>query len=101
MDFQKNLFMYFEDVDFCLKAKRNKIPLIHTDTIASQNPNGPTAYLRSRNSLLLARNYNNKLFILSVFKRNLIGALLLLVKLNFKEGFQKIKGIKDGLKVNA
>lgn len=99
--FSEKLFMYFEDVDFCLKANRNKIELFHVETIASQNPNGPTPYLRSRNSLLVARNYDNKLFMVSVLKRNLIGVLLLLVKLNFKDGFQKIKGIKDGLKVNV
>ena len=99
--FSEKLFMYFEDVDFCLKANRNEIALFHAETIASQNPNGPTPYLRSRNSLLVARNYDNKLFMVSVLKRNLIGVLFLLVKLNFKEGFQKIKGIKDGLKVNA
>jgi len=98
--FSENFFMYFEDVDFCLKARRNQINLIHVDTIASQNPNGPTSYLRSRNSILVARNYNNKIFIMSVFKRNLVGALLLLIKFNFKEGFQRIKGIKDGLKVD-
>jgi len=99
--FSENFFMYFEDVDFCLKAKSNKISLTHSETITSQNPNGPSAYFRSRNSLLVAKNYNNKLFIVSVFKRNLIGALLLLVKLNFEEGFQRIKGIKDGLKVDS
>ena len=98
--FSENFFMYFEDVDFCLKAKRHQIQLSHVDTIASQNPNGPTSYLRSKNSLLLARNYNNKIFLLAVIKRNLIGALILLIKLNFKEGFERIQGIKDGLRVD-
>lgn len=94
--FSEELFMYFEDVDFCLKAKKNRISINNVNTFASQNPNGPSAYLRSRNSLFVARNYNNKLFKLTVLKRNLLGAILLLVKLNFPEGFQRIKGIKDG-----
>jgi len=98
--FTEKFFMYFEDVDFCLKARKNQIQLNHVDTIASQNPNGPTAYLRSKNSILVARNYNNKIFIMSVFKRNLVGALLLLIKFNFKEGFARIKGIKDGLRLD-
>jgi hypothetical protein len=97
--FSEQYFMYFEDVDFCLRAEMNKINLNHVDTSASQNPNGPNPFLRSRNSVLLSRNYDSMLFKLSVLKRNFLGALLLLIKLHFRESWQRFTGIFAGLKV--
>jgi len=97
--FSEQYFMYFEDVDFCLRAYSNKIILNHVETNASQNPNGPNPFLRSRNSVLLSRNYDFKFFKLAVLKRNILAALLLLIKLHLRDSWQRFVGIYAGLKV--
>ena len=98
--FYEKYFMYFEDVDFCLKAKFNNFKLTHARTTVSQNPNGPNSYLRSRNSIILARRLNSSLLKISVTKRNRLGALLLFAKFRFQDSKQRILGIWDGWRLN-
>ena len=90
--------MYFEDVDFCLRAKLKNIDLIHVDTTVSQVPNGPSPYLRSKNSVLLSRRSNSKLLRISVTKRNLLGAVLLFAKFRFNESKNRFFGVIAGWK---
>jgi len=92
----EKFFMYFEDVDFCLKAKSKGYNLTHVSTITSQTPNGPSPFLRSRNSILLARRTGSNIFKLSVTKRNIIGAILLLARLRFTDSINRFKGIFQG-----
>lgn len=92
-------FMYFEDVDFCLKAKKLGFTLSHVDTKVSQTPKGPNSRLRSRNSVLLARRSKSWLFKISVTKRNILGAFLNLAKFRLTEGKQRLTGIKEGWSV--
>jgi GT2 family glycosyltransferase len=94
--FYENFFMYFEDVDFCLKAKNLGFKISHVETKASQNPNGPNSYLRSRNSTLLARRTKSRLFKISITKRNIFGVLLLIMKFRFHESSQRLRGIHAG-----
>ena len=89
----EKFFMYFEDVDFCLKVKSKGFNLTHVSTIASQTPNGPSPFLRSRNSILLARRTGSNIFKLSVTKRNIIGAISLLARLRFTDSMNRFKGI--------
>ena len=91
--------MYFEDVDFCLKAKSKGFNLTHVSTIASQTPNGPSPLLRSRNRVLLARQTGSALFMSSVTKRNILGAILLLARLRLKDSINRFKGIFQGWKM--
>ena len=95
----EKFFMYFEDVDFCLKAKSKGFNLTHVSTIASQTPKGPSPLLRSRNSVLLARRTGSGLFMSSVTKRNILGAFLLLARLRFKDSINRFKGIFRGWKI--
>lgn len=96
--FNENFFMYFEDVDFCLRAKLKNIDLIHVETTASQVPNGPSPYLRSKNSILLSRRSNSKLLRISVTKRNLLGAVLLFAKFRFNDSKNRFFGVIAGWK---
>ena len=92
-------FMYFEDVDFCFKAKKLGFTLSHVETKVSQTPKGPNSRLRSRNSVLLARRSKSLLLKLSVTKRNILGAFLSLAKFRLTEGKQRLTGIKEGWSV--
>jgi GT2 family glycosyltransferase len=92
-------FMYFEDVDFCLNAKKLGFALSHVDTKVSQTPKGPNSLLRSRNSVILARRSKSILLKISVTKRNLAGALLNVAKFRFNNGNQRFKGILEGWRV--
>ena len=100
--FEKNngifekFFMYFEDVDFCLRAKANGYKITYVDTLVSQTPKGPNSYLRSKNSVVLARRNGSNLLKISVTKRNIFGALSSLARFRFKEAISRIKGIFQG-----
>jgi hypothetical protein len=93
--------MYFEDVDFCLSAKRKGFSLTHVEVVASQTPKGPSPMLRSKNSLILARRTKSALFVSSVMKRNLLGAVLLFARLRPKDAFNRLRGIFQGLVVKV
>jgi len=95
----ESFFMYFEDVDFCLQAKSKGFNLTHVSTIASQTPNGPSPLLRSRNSVLLARRTGSSLFMSSVTKRNILGAISLLARFRFNDSANRLKGIFQGWKM--
>lgn len=97
--FYEKYFMYFEDVDFCMRAKLNNFSISHVDTQTSQNPNGPSPFLRSKNSILLSRHINSNTMKLAVTKRNILGAILLFAKFRFSESKQRFKGIIEGWKV--
>jgi hypothetical protein len=88
--------MYFEDVDFCLRAKKSGFSINHVDTLVSQTPKGPNPLLRSKNSVLLARRTGSILLKSSVTKRNLFGAGLLLARFKPREAVMRVKGIIQG-----
>jgi len=92
-------FMYFEDVDFCIRAKQKGFNLTHVSTIASQTPKGPNPALRSRNSVLLARRSGSIIFKISVTKRNILGAILLFARFRFKDSTNRLLGIYQGWKL--
>jgi hypothetical protein len=92
----EKFFMYFEDVDFCLRAKKSGFRINHVDTLVSQTPNGPNPFLRSKNSVMLARRTGSILLKSSVTKRNLIGAGLLLARFKPQEAANRVKGIIQG-----
>jgi len=92
----EKFFMYFEDVDFCLRAKKSGFRINHVDTLVSQTPKGPNPFLRSKNSVILARRTGSILFKSSVTKRNLFGAGLLLARFKPREAANRLKGIIQG-----
>ena len=92
----EKFFMYFEDVDFCLRVKKSGFRITHVDTLVSQTPKGPSAYLRSKNSVMLARRTGSFFFKMSVTKRNLFGAGLLLARFRFRDSINRVKGIFQG-----
>ena len=92
----EKFFMYFEDVDFCLRAKKSGFRINHVDTLVSQTPKGPNPFLRSKNSVILARRTGSILFKSSVTKRNLFGAGLLLARFKPQEAANRVKGIIQG-----
>ena len=92
----EKFFMYFEDVDFCLRAKKSGFRINHIDTLVSQSPKGPNSFLRSKNSVMLARRTGSILLICSVTKRNLIGAGILLARFKPREAANRVKGIIQG-----
>ena len=92
----EKFFMYFEDVDFCLRAKKSGFSINHVDTLVSQTPKGPNPFLRSKNSVMLARRTGSILLKSSVTKRNLFGAGLLLARFKPREAANRLKGIIQG-----
>jgi len=92
----EKFFMYFEDVDFCLRAKKSGFRINHVDTLVSQTPKGPNPLLRSKNSVMLARRTGSILLKSSVTKRNLLGAGLLLARFKPREAANRLKGIIQG-----
>jgi GT2 family glycosyltransferase len=92
----EKFFMYFEDVDFCLRAKKSGFRITYVDTLVSQTPKGPSAFLRSKNSVMLARRTGSFFFKMSVTKRNIFGAGLLLARFRFRESINRVKGIFQG-----
>jgi GT2 family glycosyltransferase len=94
--FYEKFFMYFEDVDFCYRAKSKGFALSHIDTKVSQTPKGPNPLLRSRNSLIFARRTGSILLKSSVTKRNILGAFVLFARLRIKDAVNRFKGVVQG-----
>jgi hypothetical protein len=94
--FCEKFFMYFEDVDFCYRAKSKRFALSHIDTKVSQTPKGPNPLLRSRNSLIFARRTGLILLQSSVTKRNILGALVLFARLRIKDALNRFMGVVQG-----
>ena len=94
--FYENFFMYFEDVDFCYRAKSKGFSLKHVDTKVSQTPKGPNPLLRSRNSVIFARRTGSILLKSSVTKRNILGTILLFARLRIKDAVNRFKGVVQG-----
>jgi GT2 family glycosyltransferase len=96
--FYEKFFMYFEDVDFCYRAKSKGFTLKHVDTKVSQTPRGPDPLLRSKNSVIFARRTNSVLLKSSVTKRNILGAILLFARLRLADSKNRFKGVIQGWK---
>jgi GT2 family glycosyltransferase len=96
--FYEKFFMYFEDVDFCYRAKARGFVLKHVDTKVSQTPRGPNQLLRSRNSVIFARRTGSILLKSSVTKRNILGAILLFARLRLTDSMNRLKGVMQGWK---
>jgi GT2 family glycosyltransferase len=96
--FYEKFFMYFEDVDFCYRAKSNGFTLNHVDTKVSQTPKGPNPLLRSRNSVIFARRTGSILLKSSVTKRNILSTLLLFARLRLADSKNRSMGVIQGWK---
>jgi GT2 family glycosyltransferase len=96
--FFEKFFMYFEDVDFCYRAKSKGFTLNHVDTKVSQTPKGPNPLLRSRNSVIFARRTGSILLKSSVTKRNILGAILLFARLRLADSMNRFMGVFKGWK---
>jgi GT2 family glycosyltransferase len=96
--FYEKFFMYFEDVDFCYRAKSKGFALKHVDTKVSQTPKGPNPLLRSKNSVIFARRTGSILLKSSVTKRNILGAILLFARLRLTDSMNRLKGVMQGWK---
>jgi hypothetical protein len=96
--FYEKFFMYFEDVDFCYRAKSKGFSLSHIDTKVSQIPQGPSPLLRSRNSVIFARRTCSTLLKSSVTKRNILGAFLLFARLRLADSKTRFMGVYQGWK---
>ena len=94
--FYEKFFMYFEDVDYCYRAKSKGFTLKHVDTKVSQTPKGPNSLLRSRNSVIFARRTGSILLKSSVTKRNILGTILLFARLRSKDAVNRFKGVFQG-----
>ena len=91
--FNEDYFMYFEDVDFCYRAKGLGFKLSHVETTASQTPRGPSPLLRSKNSVILARRNGPQIFKFSITLRNILGAIKLLLQFKIKESKNRLTGV--------
>ena len=94
--FYEKFFMYFEDVDFCYRAKSKGFALSHVDTKVSQTPKGPNPLLRSRNSVIFSRRAGSIILKSSVTKRNILGAFVLFARLRIKDAVNRFKGVVQG-----
>ena len=96
--FYEKFFMYFEDVDFCYRAKSKGFTLKHVETKVSQTPKGPNPLIRSKNSVIFARRTGSILLQSSVTKRNILGAFLLFARLRLADSKNRFKGVIQGWK---
>jgi GT2 family glycosyltransferase len=96
--FYEKFFMYFEDVDFCYRAKSRGFVLKHVDTKVSQTPKGPNPLLRSRNSVIFVRRTGSIFLKSSVTKRNILGAFLLFARLRLADSKNRFMGVIQGWK---
>ena len=96
--FYEKFFMYFEDVDFCYRAKSKGFELKHVDIKVSQTPKGPNPVLRSKNSVIFARRTGSTFLRFSVTKRNILGAFLLFARLRLADSMNRFKGVIQGWK---
>jgi GT2 family glycosyltransferase len=96
--FYEKFFMYFEDVDFCYRAKSKGFTLNHVDTKVSQTPKGPNPLLRSKNSVIFARRTGSMVLKSSVTKRNILGAILLFARLRLADSMKRFMGVFEGWK---
>jgi GT2 family glycosyltransferase len=96
--FYEKFFMYFEDVDFCYRAKSRGFVLKHVDTKVSQTPKGPNPLLRSRNSVIFVRRTGSIFLKSSVTKRNILGAFLLFARLRLADSKTRFMGVSQGWK---
>jgi GT2 family glycosyltransferase len=97
--FNEIYFMYFEDVDFCYKAKKMGYNLKYCSVTASQKPNGPSAYLRSRNSIIFAKLNKNFIFFVLILLRNIVGSIKSLITFQFRDARQRLKGLAEGVRL--
>jgi GT2 family glycosyltransferase len=97
-DFYEKFFMYFEDVDFCYRAKSKGFTLKHVETKVSQTPKGPNPLLRSKNSVIFTRRTGSILLKSSVTKRNILGAILLFARLRLADSMNRFTGVFQGWK---
>jgi GT2 family glycosyltransferase len=96
--FYEKFFMYFEDVDFCYRAKSKGFALKHVDTKVSQTPKGPVPLLRSKNSVIFSRRAGSIILKSSVTKRNILGAFLLFARLKLADSKNRFMGVIQGWK---
>ena len=94
----EKFFMYFEDVDYCYRAKSRGFTLKHVDTKVSQTPKGPNPLLRSRNSVIFARRTGSTLLKSSVTIRNILGAFILFARLRLADSKNRFIGVIQGWK---
>ncbi|KAF5059610.1 Glycosyltransferase like family 2 [anaerobic digester metagenome] len=110
--FNKKCFLYYEDTDLCLRAKRagfkivcaDKSKLWHKDSASSKKISGTREYYSARNLFLFMRNYAAKkqfytfLIYFFCFKFWFTAALILLYHRETSAFKSYVKGISDGLK---
>jgi GT2 family glycosyltransferase len=94
--FYEKYFMYFEDVDFCIRAKSLGFQISHVETTTSQIPRGPNSFFRSRNSIILARRSKSIIFMCSTSLRNILGSIKLLIMFKINESANRLKGVIQG-----
>lgn len=93
----EDMFLYFEDVDIGLRAKRlgSQPTVVLVDSF--QEPTGPTPYLRGHSSGVLARtNFGSALFF-SLIARNLVGSAISFLRGHPGDGFLRVRGLSQGL----
>lgn len=93
----EDIFLYFEDVDLGLRAKRLGAKPTVALVDSFQEPTGPSAYLRGHSSGVLARtNLGSPLFF-SLIARNVAGSAISFLKGCPGDGFSRMRGLSRGL----
>ena len=110
--FNKRCFLYYEDTDICLRAKRvgfkmvcaDKSKLWHKDSVSSKKISGTREYYSARNLFIFMRKYAAKkqfytfLIYFFCFKFWYTAALILLYHRETSAFGSYVKGISDGLR---
>jgi len=106
----KRYFLYYEDVDWCLRAKKQKYDIVYVPKskmwhkISSFERRSISLYYGNRNSFLLIKKNMNRFAILFCYSllifNKIILALYLLLNSKFKESLIVFKAINDGIKGN-
>ncbi len=107
-----NYFLYFEDTDFCIRAKRSKYTIIyvpqskiwHKSSISAKKTSGVSEYYSARNRFWVMkrhatrRQYLSFLVYLFGFQFWFISGIHIVYHQNIKAFISFFRGVRDGLK---
>jgi GT2 family glycosyltransferase len=97
--FDENFFLYYEDVDFCLRLRAiGRTTVVALDAVAYQEPGNFTPYLKYRNLMLLwKRHPPGKAAVLGLIRSMGRSAVKWLLRGDLRSMISALNGLRDGI----
>ena len=101
--FDEQFFLYYEDVDFCLRAKQKGFLTYVNPTVSVYHVLSKTAgkmsslavYHQTKSALVFGKKYINNPFVLLANRLFIVLQIALFIKLNFFAGVSGVRAMKD------